>query len=146
MMRLLKKLHKWIGLLMGLQVLLWLLSGLVISLLDPIKVSGNLWARASNPVAPDLGTGVLLEPAELSAALLKDALGIELTTRHGKPVYRIRHTTGETLVDASDGSVMKTGKAAAEELARRDFSGDGQIVSVERGTAPVMETRDSGGA
>jgi len=150
-MRLLKKLHKWIGLLTGVQVLLWLISGLVISLLDPIKVSGNLWVRASNPVAPELGTGVLLEPAQLSAALLKGApgielTGIELTTRHGKPVYRIRHTSGETLVDASDGSVMKTGKAAAEELARRDFSGDGQIVSVERGTAPDMETRDSGGA
>ena len=39
MMRLLKKVHKWVGLLIGIQVLLWLLSGLMISLLDPAKVS-----------------------------------------------------------------------------------------------------------
>ena len=45
MMVFLKKLHKWVGLLIGIQVLLWLLSGLLMSLLDPAKVSGQQWAR-----------------------------------------------------------------------------------------------------
>lgn len=38
-MTFLKKLHKWVALLIGLQVLLWLLSGFMISLLDPARVS-----------------------------------------------------------------------------------------------------------
>jgi hypothetical protein len=58
MMRLLKKLHKWIGLLIGLQVLLWVLSGLVISLLDPARVSGRQWADTTphepEPLPPGL--------------------------------------------------------------------------------------------
>ncbi len=44
MTRFLKKLHKWVGLLIGIQVLFWLISGLVISLLDPVKVSGKQWS------------------------------------------------------------------------------------------------------
>lgn len=147
MTRLLKKLHKWIGLLIGLQVMLWLLSGLVISLLDPEKVSGKRWARNSQAEAPPLGTGTpLLEPAELPAGLLNDALGIDLTTRRGKPVYRIRRVGGEVLADATDASIVSTGKVEAGEIARRDFSGDGEIVSIEHGMAPDMETRDSNGA
>ena len=39
MMVFLKKLHKWVGLVIGIQVLLWLLSGLMLSLLDPEKVN-----------------------------------------------------------------------------------------------------------
>jgi ferredoxin len=146
MMRLLKKLHKWIGLLAGIQVLLWLLSGLVISLLDPAKVSGNLWVRASTSATPSLGSGVLLEPSELPAAWLEDALSVDLTTRHGKPVYLVRRAAGEILVDASDASLITTGQAGAADLARQDFSGAGEIVSIRRGMAPDMETRDSSGA
>jgi len=146
MMRLLKKLHKWIGLLIGVQVLLWLLSGLVISLLDPAKVNGSQWARTSATESTGLGTAVLLEPAELPTALLKDALGIDLISRHGKPVYQIRHTDGETLVDAIDASVIKIGKAEATAIAGQDFTGAGEIISSERGMAPDMETRDSIGA
>ena len=145
-MRLLKKLHKWVGLLIGIQVLLWLLSGLVISLLDPAKVNGTQWTSLNTAESPTLGQSILLEPAELPAAQLKDALDIELTTRHGKPVYLVRQAAGETLLDATDGSIVSIDKARAEQLARRDFSGNGEIISVEYGMAPDLETRDSNGA
>lgn len=145
-MRLFKKLHKWIGLLMGLQVLLWLLSGLMISLLDPEKVSGKQWASTSVAESQTLGPVVLLEPAELPAGLLKDALGIDLTNRHGEPVYLVKRTGGETLVDATDGSIVVIDRARAEQLALNDFNGDGKIASIESGMAPERETRDSQGA
>ena len=141
----LKKLHKWIGLLIGLQVLLWLLSGLVISLLDPAKVSGRQWAAPDSDESPALQTGILLEPNELPADLLSDALSISLTNTHGQAVYRIRQTGSETLVNAVDGSIMKTSKADAETLAREDFIGTGDIVSIQAGRAPDPETRNSSG-
>jgi Na+-transporting NADH:ubiquinone oxidoreductase subunit F len=146
MMRLLKKLHKWVGLLIGIQVLLWLLSGLVISLLDPIKVSGRQWVWATEIESQTLEPSVLLEPDALPAAVLKDALGITLTIRHGKPVYLIRRMDGETLVDASDGSIIVTDKTDAKKLARQDFSGKGEIVSIQHGLAPDGETRNHTGA
>jgi ferredoxin len=142
MMRLLKKLHKWIGLLIGVQVLLWVLSGLVISLLDPAKVSGSQWLRNSATEPQTIGEAVLIEPAELPGELLKDALGIDLMTREGRPAYLIRHAGGETMVDAIDALVIKTGKAEAGDIARQDFAGVGEVISIERGMAPDMETRD----
>ena len=146
MMRLLKKLHKWIGLLIGVQVLLWLLSGLVISLLDPDKVRGKHWASVHPGEAPTLGPATLLEPVELPAEHVRDALGIELVNRHGKPVYLVTRANGEILIDATDASIIVFGKTEAEQLAREDFSGDGEIVSVQSGVAPDMETRGSHGA
>ena len=146
MMQLLKKLHKWVGLFIGIQVLLWLLSGLVISLIDPVKVNGRYWASPTVAEPQFIGPTALLEPAELPAEHLKDALGIDLTIRHGKPVYLIRRTDGETLVSGIDGSLIMAGKADAEKSARQDFSGDGEVISVERGMAPDMETRKHTGA
>jgi len=146
MKRQLKKLHKWVGLMIGLQVLLWLLSGLVISLLDPDKVSGKRWARMGSTERQALGAGTLLEPAALPAALLEGALGVDLTNLHGRPVYLIRHAEGEILADAADGSIIHTGKDEAADIARRDFSGEGDIVSITQGMAPDLETRGSSGA
>jgi len=146
MMQLLKKLHKWVGLLIGIQVLLWLLSGLVISLLDPIKVSGRQWTSPAVAEPQFLGPTALLEPAEVPAEHLKGALGIELTVQHGKPAYLVRRGDGETLVNGIDGSVITFGKADAETLARQDFSGDGEVISVEQGMAPDMESRNHTGA
>jgi len=145
MMRLLKKLHKWVGLLIGLQVLLWVLSGLMISLLDPEKASGRQWADITPHEPKSLPSGVFLEPDELPTAQTDDALSISLSVSRGEPVYTIRHTTGETLLSAIDGSFVLTGKADAEKLAKEDFTGEGDIIVSTAGIAPDMETRDSSG-
>ena len=141
MTRTLKKIHKWVGLLIGVQVFLWLLSGLVISLIDPVKVSGKQWASATSSKSQSIDSTRLLSPVELPAEHLEDALGVDLTMRHGKPVYLIRHADGESLLSASDGSLIVIDKADAERLAQQDFSGDGEIVSSEQGMAPDQETR-----
>jgi len=146
MMHLFKKVHKWVGLLIGAQVLLWLLSGLMISLLDPEKVSGNQWAFKTSTVPQTLEPMVLLEPAELPQNLLKDALGIELTDRYGKPFYLVRHANSESLIDAMNASVVEIEQSWAEQAARKDFIGIGEVVSIESGMAPDRETRDSEGA
>ena len=145
-MRLLKKLHKWVGLLIGIQMAVWLLSGLVISLLDPAKVNGSWWMQENAGETPGLGQAALLEPADLPGGLLRDASSIDLTSRRGRAVYRIAHADGISLLDAADGSLIVTGKDEAAEIARRDFSGTGNIVSITRGVAPGLETRDSSGA
>lgn len=142
----LKKLHKWVGLLIGLQVLLWLLSGLAISLIDPLKVSGRQWASAPTIELQSIDSTDLLEPSELPAEQLANALGIDLTMRHGKPVYLVQRADGESLLSAADGTLIVINKADAERLAKQDFSGDGEIISSERGMAPDRETRRREGA
>ena len=146
MMVFLRKLHKWLSLLIGLQVLLWLLSGLVISLLDADKVSGRQWTNSTPHELESIPKDELLEPYELPAKHLNGALGVSLAIRHGQPVYRIKHVSAEVLLDARDGSVLTTGKAEAKKLALLDFTGHGDIISITPGTAPDLETRNSTGA
>jgi Na+-transporting NADH:ubiquinone oxidoreductase subunit F len=141
----LKKLHKWVGLLIGIQVLLWLLSGLMISLLDPAKVSGQQWARSAIDESQKLQQGELLEPDALSTEQLNGALAIDLTVSDGKPVYRIKRDGSEIRVNAIDGSSIVTSRAEAEILAREDYIGTGDIVSIEAGMAPDIETRNNSG-
>lgn len=146
MRRFLIKLHRWIGLLIGVQVLLWLLSGLMISLLDPVKVSGEQWASIIKHEPRVIDSASLLELTELPVELLEGTVGIELTMRNGEPFYLFKSAASETLVNAMDGSIVLTGKTDAERLARQDFSGDGEIISSEPGMAPDMETRGNSGA
>ena len=145
MMVFLKKVHKWVGLLVGIQLLLWLISGLMLSLLNPEKVSGAKWAKQSpHQTAVVLGSD-LLEPHELSADLLEGAVSVSLEHRTGQSIYRIRHTDGTTLVNASNGEVLKTNENDARVLAQQDFGGNGTVLSIESGMAPDLETRKSVG-
>lgn len=144
--RALKKLHKWVGLLIGVQVFLWLLSGLVIALIDPVKVSGKQWARPTTDESQTFDSARLLDPAQLPAGRLENALGVDLMMHHGEAVYLVKRADGESLLNAIDGSPIVIDKADAANLAKRDFNGDGEIVSIEQGTAPGRETRSRQGA
>jgi ferredoxin len=145
MMVFLKKLHKWVGLLIGIQVLLWLLSGLMLSLINPEKVSGAKWAQPSSQTPQTIPDGKLLEPHELTVNQLNGALSISLEVSRGQMVYRIRRSESTSLINASNGSAIVTDEHEARILAQQDFTGNGEITSIKNGTAPGMETRDSTG-
>ncbi|MGB5291442.1 MAG: PepSY domain-containing protein, partial [Lysobacterales bacterium] len=146
MTRTLKKIHKWVGLLIGVQVFLWLLSGLVIALIDPVKVSGKQWARPTTAESQTIDSTRLLNPAQLPAERLENALGVDLMMRLGKAVYLVKRADGESLISAVDASLIVIDKTDAERLAQQDFGGDGVIVSIEPGMAPDKETRGKKGA
>lgn len=145
MMVFLKKLHKWLGLLIGLQVLLWVLSGLAISLLDPAKVSGRYWSAPAEHEQKTLRQDILLEPSELAPEHVNDARSIKLTHNRGLPVYRVQRGSGEILLNAMDGSLLIIDQAGAEAIARQDYRGNGDIITIAAGMAPDMETRRRAG-
>ncbi len=145
MMRFLKKVHKWVALLIGIQVLLWLVSGLMMSLLNPEKVSGQKWAREAAHQVEALPAGTLLEPGDLPVEQTTGAQLIRLMMHKGQPVYRISRNGSTVLIDATNGTVITYDKNAAVKLASDDYLGDGQIRLIERGIAPDMETRNHRG-
>jgi len=145
-MTLMRKLHKWISLLVGLQVLLWLISGLVISLLDPAKVGGAQWRNLSQITPQTIPPEPLLEPFELPARYLAGALDISLLVQSARAVYRITYTGSEVLLDANDGTRLSMSEAEALALARHDFTGVGEPVTVTAGIAPDRETRNHHGS
>jgi len=137
----LKKLHKWVGLLIGVQLLLWLLSGLMISLLDPAKVSGAQWAN-DVPAPGSMPFDQVLGFDDLPAGLTKDALRIDLKPAAGGFVYEITHSDSSVRISAINGRVLKTSGEDAHKIAQKDFGGDGEISSIEAGMAPDLETRN----
>lgn len=141
----LKKLHKWVGLAIGIQLLLWLSSGVMMAQLDPDRVSGHEWAGSSHTEPQQARFIDLLEPSQLPSEQIKNAIGIRLEMNLGIPVYRIRHTDGETLLNAIDGSEITFDRRFAERLASADFIGKGDIESIGSGQAPDIETRNSQG-
>jgi uncharacterized iron-regulated membrane protein len=141
----LRKVHKWLSLAIGIQVFLWLLSGVMMAQLDPEKVSGDKWTSATGAEPQSLLHQVLLEPQQLSATNLNGAFGVQLEMSRGLPVYRVQHANGETLLRAIDGSVITFDKRFAEQVAEADFTGKGVIDSVSQGQAPDLATRNSVG-
>ncbi len=144
MMLFLKKLHKWVGLLIGIQMLLWVCSGLVISLLDPAKVSGRQWAQAPTS-AKALQFDNLLDVQDLPAEIVKDALSIDLKTSWTLPVYQVNRADSFTLLNAVTGLPLQINASDARTVAQENFSGEGEIVSINMGVAPDIETRNSTG-
>ncbi len=141
----LRKLHKWVGLAIGIQLLLWVSGGVMMAQLDPDKVSGREWA-GNSPAEPQETRFIdLLEPMQLPSEQLENALGIHLEMNLGIPVYRVRYVEGEKLLRADNGSEIIFSRQYAEQLASADFTGRGDIESITNGQAPDIETRDSHG-
>ena len=88
---LLRKLHKWVGLLVGVQFLLWLASGMVMSLFDHHVVAGQAH-RAPARMAQDWPASGLLAPAEVVAAAGKPVESLDSHWLLQVPAYRLKNS------------------------------------------------------
>ena len=141
----LRKLHRWVALVVGLQVLVWTASGLAFAWLDHHGVTGE--ALAVKPVAETLPTGALvMEPARLPiAATAPNLRSLELRELDGTWVYRIETLDGEvSLLRAGDGRPFAVGVETARRLAARHYRGTGTLRKVRAQPAGTSETRDLG--
>ena len=134
----LKKIHKWLGLLIGLQLLLWMSSGLVMSLLDAEKVRGREFrlppaARAAWP-AQALPVGQALK------ALQADSQSISTGWLGDQPVYRLATDQGVRLISALRGTEIVLDAALARRLAQASYRGPGQAGQAEL-VPQSLETR-----
>jgi hypothetical protein len=143
MMRFLRMLHKWLSVLIGLQVLLWLVSGLVMSLLDASAVSGeDLMAHE-----PDVGElitpdAAFVEPQRILAALPGQSVRtIEIRRQLGYWVWRAQTDAGIRLFDARNGAPLTVGEREVRRVAEAGYFGDGRIVAAALLTEPTLEAR-----
>lgn len=119
-----RKIHKWLGLLIGLQFVLWLASGLVMSLLDHDQVQGHAHrAHAAQVRAWPQGT---LAPAQVIAAAGQPVNRFAARWLLDRPVYELGNGSLGWLVDAGSGAPLPVDAALATRLAVADYVGDGQ--------------------
>jgi uncharacterized iron-regulated membrane protein len=138
-MRFLRKLHKWLGLIVVLQLLMWTLSGTLFAWLDHHEVSAEHSVREMEPavLAP---TVTLVEPESWGAG---DILEIRLASLLDGWVWRIETTQGVTLRNATTGEPLLLTEPMIRALATKQYAGSGKITSVLFHPTPTLETRDS---
>jgi len=122
--------HKWVGLIVGVQILAWTVSGLFMTFFPIAQVRNEHYIREAKPL--DLHDASNLIPAVQAIAQVAAPVSrAELTDVAGKWVWRI-DSNGKpfALVDASTGSLLSPlDEAAARAVAKADYSGPGAIVS-----------------
>lgn len=129
-MRALRKLHRWLGLIVFIQVLLWMSSGFIISLVD-METAAGVTTRAA-PQQPVALVASAVHDIE-SLAIERDGLqSIRLAAVDGTPVYRVQYAAGVRLLDAATGSALQIDADGAERIARASYAGGAPVVDVER--------------
>ena len=133
-----RKIHRWIGLLIGLQLVLWMCSGLVMSLLDAERVKGREF-RAASPGKP-LWPANALSASDVLAKTAAPVHSISTAWIFNQPIYRLAGEKGITMIDAIDGKDVELSAELAGRLAVASYTGPGRPGKAEW-VEPSLETR-----
>jgi Na+-transporting NADH:ubiquinone oxidoreductase subunit F len=140
----LRKLHKWLGLVIGLQVVLWAASGLMFAWLDPDAVDAAGSVRAVEPAVLS-STVVKTEPAtwlgDYSAPDLYDVRAIRLADRW---VWRVELRDRVELRSIEDGARVNVDEPWLRRLALERYAGGGRLIAATLQTQPDIASRASG--
>lgn len=125
------QLHKWIAVIVGVQVLLWVTGGVVMSVIPIERVRGEHHAPAVKPSALPLGDVLSLAEAARRAAIVPSKAELKATPRG--PVWLLTPTKGDPVpVDARSGARLAEFDArAAKRYARSAYLGSGAPVRAE---------------
>jgi uncharacterized iron-regulated membrane protein len=139
-MRFLRKLHKWLGLIVVLQLLLWTVSGTLFAWLDHHDVSAEHSVRAMEPSVLTAPVTLVEPPAWTGAGEL---IEVRLTSLLDQWVWRVQTTKGIALLNATTGEPFQLAEPFVRELANRQYNGSGKLTSVAFHPTSTVETRDS---
>lgn len=134
-----RKLHKWIGLIIAAQFAIWTGSGLIMSLLDHDVVEGRTH-RAQAREMPGWPAG-MLAPQRVLADAGRSVQTLETTWLADRPVYRLANKAEAWLVDARAGQSVTVDAAVAAVIAARDYVGEGRPETPEFLPKANTETR-----
>ncbi len=111
----LRRIHKWVGLVIGLQFLIWAISGTAMALLDMEEVAGGAMAEMA---APPLPTGGEAWPRVQQALAGQPITAITVRNLPQGQVFVASTTAGVRLFDSRDGSAVSVDRGAAAAIAR----------------------------
>lgn len=137
-----RRLHKWLGLIIGLQVIVWLASGLAMNWLDPALIAGEnvrAFEHDVQSLAPD---STLVAGNQILQVTSEEITGLELKRQHGFWVWRAETAKGIRLFDARTGLPLSIDAARVRAAAELAYFGDGLISEVTRLDKTPIEARD----
>lgn len=124
-----RRTHKWIGLVIGLQALLWMISGVYMTVISLDIIHGDHLAHTrGEPLLPS----AQWLPAERIFSQHQDITSYRVKHLLDTVVYEIHAKEGALLVDAKDGRrISPLDKDIARALGESMYQGEGQVSSVE---------------
>ena len=134
-----RRIHKWTGLVLGLQFVLWTVSGATMALLDKDKVAAH-----GMP-------GMMMEdgawPADIRMPQTAGPVtGLTLTRIAGRPVFETGQGNATRLVDARDGSAILVDQDVATAVAIHSLGHDKIVRDVDFLGHANLEARDHAGS
>ncbi|MEL7487152.1 MAG: PepSY domain-containing protein [Pseudomonadota bacterium] len=123
------RLHRWLALLLGVQVLLWMASGVVMTWFHIDLVRGE--QNAAVQFDPELEARSYASPGR-AIAQMDGVTEVTLRSFLGAPVYEVKAVSGRAIFDARTGARLSPlNEARAREIARGDYAGDAEIIALE---------------
>lgn len=136
---LVQRIHLWAGLILGVQVLLWMASGVVMSFLPIELVRGETAAYSAPERALEAQT--YASPGGIIAQT-EGVTSVELRRFLGQAVYVAEGPGGAAMFDAATGEKLTPLKEAdARRIAKLDFVGEGEIARATLLSFPPQEYR-----
>lgn len=146
MRRFLFRTHVWLGWLVGLQLLLWTVSGLVMTAMPIGEVRGE-HLRAALVGGSLASVEGLLPPEAFLRRAGPDADGLLLRMLDGRPVWELREgTEAVALFDAESGAAIHLDESTIAALAQAAHAGRAPVLEVARvpeGDPPLEFRRKS---
>lgn len=128
-MRFMQWLHRWVSLILIIQVVLWLISATVFSIMGHHGMSGHQYMRHIHPQM--LSADKPQWSIEQVRAAHPQAEQIVLTNVLGQPQYQVKVADESLYLDGHTGKVWHTGVELAQELALASYDGPGQFETIE---------------
>jgi len=133
-----RKTHKWVGLFIGLQVVIWSLSGLYMTAVHIDTIHGDHLVRP-RPSAGVEASG-LRDPLGVAAA--NGAENVRLAWVRNQPVYVLKVDAGEKVVDAATGNpITPLSEIEIRSIAKATYTGNEAIASAKLITEIPAEIR-----
>lgn len=137
----LRKLHKWLGLVIGLQLVLWAASGVMFAWLDPDDVSTASSVRNVEPavLSPSV---VRTDPATwLNEYPQQDLYDVRAVSLADRWVWRVELRDRVELRAIEDGAPVKVDEPWLRRLALDRYAGEGRLVATTLQTEPDIQSR-----
>mgnify|MGYP000633825855 CR=1 FL=1 len=136
-----RRVHKWVGLFIGIQAVIWTVTGMYMVAVHIDYIHGDNLVRPVRSTPQQLAR--LVAPSQVLANR-PNASEIRLQTLLGRPVWRVESAAGAYAVDARSGARLAPLNAAqAREVALGIYTGKPEVVSVELLTKAPLEMQSS---
>ena len=139
-----RKLHKWLGLIVGLQLLIWTISGATFAWLDHHEVMAEHAVKLP-PVSALYADASISDPSTwLQDYTDTSVYEVRLARLLDRWVWRVDTARGIELRDGADGNRLTVDQEMIEQLAVSHFNGNARLRTVRFHSTPTIEAREAG--